>query len=511
MATNLWGALFMSESEINIGGNKRKRRSLILAIIAFLAIIAASLFYTVLGGTPKLKAESLNAKETSISWRAVRNAELYNIFRMDESSGEYKKISTIKENKFTDSNLKPKNTYWYKVAVIKNGKEEKLSSFVKVTTKSLPATPSQISVEAVTFDTVEVKWNAAKETQKYCIYRADGDKGTYNKIGESKSNTFNDSKLISTTKYKYKITAMDKNGESEDSSIGETTTKEKINDRGNTGNNLINMGLAAEQGDWIYFASKSGYNSLYKMRKDGTSIKKLYDGYMGSINVLGDWVYFSNAYKLCKIKTDGSEYTQIGNESIMNFSIIGNWVYFNVYEGIFKMKTDGSEKVKLSNDNISQFNIEGDWIYYSNISDHMGLYKIKTDGSNRVKLVGDNCASINLLGDWIYYKNFSDDGKVYKIKSDGTCKEKIFNYVVNMFNVVGDNIVYEYWGYGGRLFKAGIDGKGEMQLSGSHYNYINIVGNNIFCYDFDFDTRNIFILNLKDDGVDLNKVIKSSM
>lgn len=451
----------------------------------------------------------MNANEISISWKAVKNAELYNIYRMDESNGDYKKINTVKESKFKDSNLKPQSTYWYKVAVIKNGKEEKLSSPTKETTKSLPATPTKVSAEAVTFDTAAVKWNKVNEAEKYNIYRADGEKDTYSKIAESKSNTFNDSKLIPTTKYRYKITAINKNGESKDSSIREITTKEKVNERGNSGNNLINGGLAAEQGAWIYFTDKSGYNSLYKMRKDGTDFKKLYDGCVKEINIIGDWIYFSNTKRLCKIKTDGSGYTEISNDTIWDFTIIGDWVYFNIYEGIFKMKTDGSEKVKLCGDNISCFNIEGDWIYYANITDKNGLYKIKTDGSNRVKLIGDTCGVINLSGDWIYYKNVSDNNKIYKIKTDGTSREKVLGYAVNMFNVVGDSIIYENWGNIGRLFKVDIDGKNEVQLTNSHYNCINIVDNYIFCYDY--ENWYMHILKLHDDKMDLNNPISSGI
>lgn len=501
----------MSESEINIGLGKKKRTVLIIILTTavLLTVTTAFLFHIVFGATPKLKAESINAKEISISWKAVKNAELYNIYRMDESNGEYKKISTVKESKFTDSNLKPQTTYWYKAAVIRNGKEEKLSSSVKETTKSLPAAPSDVSAEAVTFDTAAVKWNTVKEAEKYYIYRADGDKNTYNKISENTSNTFNDSKLIPTTKYKYKITAVTKNGESEFSSTEEITTKEKVNQRGNSGNNLMNGGLAAEQGDWIYFTNKYGYNSIYKMRKDGTATKKLYDGYIDSINVIGDWVYFSNSNKFCKIKTDGSQYTEISNEFISDFCIIGDEVFSNVHDGIYKMKTDGSQKVILSNDNISVFNIEGDWIYYCNVTDKNRLYKIKTDGSNRVKLTEDTCGDINISGDWIYYKNFSDNSKIYKIKTDGTSRALVLAYSVNMINVVDDSIVYENWGYGGRLFKVGTDGKNQVQLTDIHYNHINIVDNYIFCYNF--GTRNMFILKLKEDNVDFNKAMPSGI
>lgn len=496
----------MNQSEIHIYRRKRKITVIILASIALLAIAMGFLFYIFFGATPRLKAEDINAKDISLSWKAVESAELYNIYRMDGSNGKYKKICTVKESKYTDSNLKPQNTYSYKVSVTKSGEEGELSSPVSKTTKSLPDTPSEVSVESVTFDSTMLKWNTVKDADGYCIYRADGDKNEYNKVGEGIDNTFNDSKLISTTKYKYKITAIDKNGESEDSSIKETITKEKVNDRGNYGNNLVNGGLTAEQGDWIYFADSSSYNSIYKMRKDGTSTTKLHDGYCSSINVIGDWIYFSNDNRLCKIKTNGTEYTKISDENISTFSIIGDSIYF-ANDGLIKMKIDGSEKVKLCSDNISSFNIKGEWIYYSNTTDKNRLYKIKSDGSNRVRLTEDTCGDINVSGEWIYYKNLSDNNTIYKIKTDGTEMKKVLNYQVNTFNVVGDSIVYESWGNGGRLFKVGIDGENNVQLTDSHYNSINIVGNYIFCYDF--DNHNLTRLELE--NVDTNKTRSSDI
>ncbi|MDP4146319.1 MAG: DUF5050 domain-containing protein [Bacillota bacterium] len=493
-------------SELAIDNEAIKKKKTVLWIsLAVVVIIAAFLTYIFLNAAPKLKGESLNAKEVRISWKAVRNAELYNVYRMDESSGEYKKINTVKESKFTDSSLKPNSSYWYKVAVIRNGKEEKLSSPVTVITKSLPAAPSKVSTEAVTFDSAEVKWNKVKDAEKYYIYRTDNDKDSFIQVGESTSNNFKDSKLRSTTKYTYRITTVNKNGESDFSSVSEAVTKEKVNDSGNSGNNLMNRGLATEQGDWLYFTNKSGFNSLYKVRKDGTSMTKLYDGYISNLNVVGEWIYFSNDYKLCKIKTDGSGYTQLNNDIGINLSVVGDWIYYDLAEGFCKIKTDGSQKVKLSDDHIAEFNIDGDWIYYSNISDRNRLYKIKTDGSNKTKLNEDISQTINVSGDWIYYENFSDDKHIYKIKTDGTSRQVVLANGVNMFNVVGDTIIYEYWEYGGRLFKSDTDGKNSVQLTDSHYNCINIVDNYIFCYDF--DNRNLRVLKLKDDGKQLDKTM----
>lgn len=488
--------------ELELYTKKSSRKKIIfISGIAFVVILIISLLYINSTHRVKLKAESLNAKELKISWKTIKNAELYNIYRMDESNGEYKKINTVKGTEFVDKSLKPKSTYWYKVAFIRNGKEEKLSSPVKETTKSLPDAPGKINAEADSFDAITVKWDAVKDAEKYYIYRADDNTEVYKKVSEGEKVTFTDSKLMSTSKYKYKISAVNKNGESEFSPVEEALTKEKVNSNGNSSNNLVNNGYAAEQGNWIYFTDKIGFNNLYKLRKDGKDFKKLYSGDIKSINVKGDWIYYLNNNKLCKIKTDGTEYSEVSNEFVMNFSVIGDWIYYE-NRGLYKMKIDGSEKTQLSQDDPSSFVVEGDWIYYSNIPEHNSLYKIKIDGTNRTKLNDDRCNGINIYKDYIYYKNFKDDAKLYKIKTDGTDRKVVIGFQINMFNVVDDSIIYENWAYGGKLYKSDTDGNNKVQLTDAHYNWINVVDNYIFCYNF--DTRVVKVLKLKEDTASLN-------
>lgn len=493
--------------------SKKKRIGVLISIISIIFIMTIGVIIEInLNATPVLKAKSLNAHEIRISWNVVKNAELFNIYRMDEENGEYKKIGTVKGIEFTDTNLKPQSIYWYKITIIRDGKEGKLSTPVKEVTKNIPQTPSEVEAVSQTFDTINITWKPIKGINKYYIYRSDNDNGKFNKVGEVANNTFCDEKLKSTKKYQYEVTAVNNDGESEYSPIAEATTKEKVNQVGNRTNNLDFCGYATEQGDWIYFSTKDQYNSIYKIRKDGTSLTKIYEGCAESLNVIGDWIYFSGEQGYCKIKTDGTQYTKITNEIMNGINIIGDWVYYYTdfnSVGIYKMKIDGSEKVKLSDDDACYFIVDSNWIYYTNISDRNRLYKISTDGSNKSKLNNEVSQDINISGEWIYYCNLNDYGKLYKIKTDGSNRQKVSDVNLNMFNIIGDTIIFENFGDNGYLYKMKTDGSNIIQLVSGHYNYINIVDNYIFC--FEFDSRRLLILSINNSNgkADINNEIQS--
>ena len=81
---------------------------------------------------------------------------------------------------------------------------------------------------------------------------------------------------------------------------------------GFAGANIGQGGLMAGDGEWVYFRSESDWG-LYRARTDGSEQTQLLppeDYAPSSINVLGDWVYFSNfrdGFSLWRVRTDGSE------------------------------------------------------------------------------------------------------------------------------------------------------------------------------------------------------------
>lgn len=289
---------------------------------------------------------------------------------------------------------------------------------------------------------------------------------------------------------------------------------------GNSSGNMNNGGIAARQGEWVYFntgnaiykektdgsermlvinagvsnlnvadewifyAGSGDVSKIYKVRTDGTGETLLYETipgeeYIGSLQVVGDWIYFSagssddqGLTKLYKMKLDGTGKTVISNETALDLNFVGDWIYYaNWSDGwkIYRMKTDGTERTELSEEAALRMNVYENWIYYISARDSR-IYKLKMDGTGKVKLSEEGASALNVSDGWIYYNDVEDNYRIYKMRLDGTEKIKICDDSTNNINVVDDWIYYipfdkefyyyEYGPYGESVFKIRTDGTG---------------------------------------------------
>lgn len=87
----------------------------------------------------KLKARAQKGRKVSLSWKKVKGASAYLIYRADSENGEYKLIKTVKKQntvKLIDKKkLKAKKKYFYKIAVLKDGMYSPLGNTAKVKVK----------------------------------------------------------------------------------------------------------------------------------------------------------------------------------------------------------------------------------------------------------------------------------------------------------------------------------------------------------------------------------------
>ncbi|PJI06943.1 MULTISPECIES: DUF5050 domain-containing protein [Clostridium] len=302
------------------------------------------------------------------------------------------------------------------------------------------------------------------------------------------------------------------------------------NEIGNTNSNLANNGLAAEKNNWIYYDDISS-KTLNKVSTDGTSKQVLVSGAVRNINVVGDWVYYTdennNAYK---VKTDGTSKTDLKMSNVLQMNVIGDWIYYiptandsdDYFNGIYKIKTDGTSKSTVTTNKVLKYAIENDWVYYvkleditiTDIPDTIGkLHKVKTDGTSDTLIcdsfIDPETPSITVENGCIYYKSaylpaddaykaFAPyaDNKLYKINVDGTSKTalKSFGDTVLKFtnlNVANGWVYYSLLDNGGiqpssyteNTYKIKTDGTGEVNFANIDSKIItgiNIVNNWIF-------------------------------
>lgn len=284
---------------------------------------------------------------------------------------------------------------------------------------------------------------------------------------------------------------------------------------GNTPSNSSQWGRVAAQGNWIYYSNENYNYYLYKMRKDGSEKQILTKCVALGINVVGEWIYYTNGDTqgdggLYKIRIDGSQKTKISTEINYFVHVANGWIYTSNPFGdrnIYRMKVDGTEKTLICSDSCNNIHVVGNWIYYTNTSDNL-LYKICTDGSKKralhndfradnitvegntivatdmydylkintdgsgfISYKGNNAQKsfINACNGWIYYleHNYTSDGKVssafYKMRYDTSRKTKIldinFKNSANYFiNIAGDWLYFLNEDDNGYLYRIKTDG-----------------------------------------------------
>lgn len=275
-----------------------------------------------------------------------------------------------------------------------------------------------------------------------------------------------------------------------------------VNERGNTPGNLINGGMLAQQGDWIYFVFE---RKLYKIKTDGTGDTLITDSASYDVHVIGDWIFFSGGTSLngvYKCKTDGTEKTKLVDGLTINVRIVGDWIYWtDQSKGIYKCKIDGTEKATLvDNVQANNLNIVDDWVYYvtssKNFEDDFKLCRVKTDGTNNTRVINDRIAWVNIVNGQIYYENQWDKYNIYKSNLDGSNKTKISSdgKYKSSVNVIGEWIFYTTTDYSktpdGKLIpeiylhKIKSDGTGYMKLNSEQAStFIWVSGDWVYFYE----------------------------
>ncbi len=226
---------------------------------------------------------------------------------------------------------------------------------------------------------------------------------------------------------------------------------------GNTPSNSAQWGRVAAQGNWVYYSNSNYNHYLYKMRKDGSEKQILTKDTALGINVVGEWIYYTNEDR----------------------SGAG---------GLYKIRIDGSQKTKID-PSINYFvHVANGWIYTSNRFTDRKIYKMKTDGTEKTLICSDSCNDICIIGNWIYYTN-RDDNFVYKIRTDSSGKTKVHNEFTGCEMAAdGSTIVttdlYEY-------FKINTDGSGFLgyKEDNKQKSFLNANNGWVYFIEHDFNSQ----------------------
>ena len=183
---------------------------------------------------------------------------------------------------------------------------------------------------------------------------------------------------------------------------------------GNAASNSHNLGLAVQDGSWIYYVAVDDDEpvGIYKVKNNGKKTEKVADGYMYNLNIVDNYIYCleynedEERNDLIKIKTNGKNKETLARDIDENqIMLVDKWVYYYKDNSLYRVKTSGTDRE-------SSYNLaagkKGDGVYetsnnYQSNSSWFGAYSYFPNTSYPFFIRGgyynDNSAGV------IYFSN----------------------------------------------------------------------------------------------------------
>ena len=188
--------------------------------------VVSSATAVVVFNTPTgVTAVAASSSSVTVSWSSVSGATGYYVYRSLSSSGTYSQVGTSTTTSYTNTGLLANTMYYYRVTAYNNNGESAQSSTVSATTLGIPpSNPTGVTATASSSSSITISWTSVSGATGYRIYRSSSSTGTYSQVGTPTATSYTDTGLSANTMYFYKVSAVNNNGESAQSSTVSATT-----------------------------------------------------------------------------------------------------------------------------------------------------------------------------------------------------------------------------------------------------------------------------------------------
>jgi hypothetical protein len=169
--------------------------------------------------------------------------------------------------------------------------------------------------------------------------------------------------------------------------INDKNTLYKVNLNGHTKTKIMaELGQQIHLTDqWIYYVTKEKFSfQLKKIKWNGEDKTNLFADFE---HINGDWIYFTyldKGKKLYKMKLNGSDLKKLTDDIVGSNVYDSDWIYYvnlSKQKRIYKIDYEGVLRIPLTQVKSDILVLKEDWIYFMNQEDDNQLYKIKTDGT----------------------------------------------------------------------------------------------------------------------------------
>ncbi len=159
-----------------------------------------------------LTAQVVDGARVNLSWNSVTGADAYNVYRQDNASGDFKLLTIVSDNSFSDNIMS--GSYSYKVSAAAHGQTGVQSTAVQVAISKATITnvPQRIAAVALGADQIQLNWAPVSNAGGYRVYRATDPAGPYWEITQVSVPHYTDVGLVGGISYNYRITAINMAG-----------------------------------------------------------------------------------------------------------------------------------------------------------------------------------------------------------------------------------------------------------------------------------------------------------
>lgn len=274
---------------------------------------------------------------------------------------------------------------------------------------------------------------------------------------------------------------------------------------GNTSGNLNNHGLFCESDGYIYFANSYDQKKLYRMKADGSELKKIADVPVEYINVYDGIVYFyqtpgaegqilglGGLYGICWTDVNGRSGMNVYDKTICNSLVLnGPKLYYQHYDAsegltLYEIDVNSEDKRKVSDKEVfCSTPVNGKLMTFNpEIGYYLSLFNPET---NQYELFDQDTRAYNIITDngYVYYMDIDDSYRVYRMSLSDHSKTKIVDCKVDLFNVCGDYVYYQKSDpEAPAIMRTRIDGSSTEIIDSGNFTNINCTSEYTYYYSF---------------------------
>ncbi len=143
-----------------------------------------------------------------LTWDKSVGADGYEVYRATSEKGPYTKVFDLDGTSFSTSKLVPGTEYFFKVKAVNKSNSDGNSDFSVAASVKTDNLKQAVIKTSIKDNGIFITWEQIKYANKYEVYRATSEKGTYTKVFELTGNTYTTKNVSPGQIYYFKVKAI---------------------------------------------------------------------------------------------------------------------------------------------------------------------------------------------------------------------------------------------------------------------------------------------------------------